>query len=557
MIFRRRFVPAVLIAPLAVIAIGLCVASCGKREGKGTAETGAATADAEPARGGVVYRHLESDCRTLNWILYSTSSENYVLRYLYDRLLDYDQNAEIVPVLARDYEMSKDHRRIRVTLRDSLRWHDGEPITAEDIRFTVETILDPLVPAVNKKGWFSALDRLEVIDSLTVEFVWKEPLVTSIHALTEIAPIPEHVYAVGDFNKHTANRAPVGSGPFKFEEWRTGQMISIVRNDDYYGRKPYVDRVIFKVIPEGSSALTALRTGELDEMRVTQDQWQMLTRDLDFARRFDMRSFYVPQYNYFTWNCRSVWFEDKRVRRAMTMLFDRETLNKELYSGNARIVTGPFYVSSWAYDASVEPVPFDPEGAKKLLDEAGWTDRDNDGVREKDGTKFEFDFYVIGGSDTARRFSELLQEQCRKAGVIVQVRQLEGAVFHERIKKGEYNGAVLAWRLENDPDVYDTFHSAQVPPLGLNHAFYSNARVDSLLELGRLEFDKEKRKEIYHEVHRLIHEDQPYTFVNSVPEKRPFNRRIGNILISPDGAFDFHPGATYWYVRDEEAQATN
>lgn len=548
--FPKRF--AVVLAVAAALA---SAASCGKREKPDETQGGADSLAAEPARGGVVYRHLESDCRTLNWVLYTTASENYVLRYLYDRLLDYDRNGEIVPVLARDYEVSKDHRRIRVTLRDSLRWHDGEPITAEDVRFTVEKILDPLVPAVNKKGWFSALDRLEVIDSLTVEFVWKEPYVTSIHALTELAPVPRHVYGEGDFVRHPANRAPVGSGPFRFEEWRTGQTISIVRNDGYYGPKAHLDRVIFKVIPEGSSAVTALRTGELDEMRVTQDQWEILSKDPDFVRRFDMKHFYVPQYNYFAWNCRSVWFEDKRVRRAMTMLFDRETLNKELYSGNARIVTGPFYVNSWAYDDAVEPIPFDPEGAKTLLDEAGWTDDDNDGVREKNGMKFEFDFYVISGSDTGRRFSELLQEHCRRAGVVVRIRQLEGAIFHERINRGEYNGAVLAWRLENDPDVYDTFHSSQAPPLGLNHVFYGNFEVDSLLEAGRLEFDREKRRAIYHQVHRLIHEDQPYTFVNSVPEKRPFNRRIGNILISPDGAFDFHPGAAYWYVKDKPAQA--
>jgi peptide/nickel transport system substrate-binding protein len=544
---------------VAVAATAVCVsfASCGNREKKDDAKTSTATVTSEPTPGGVVFRHLESDCRTLNWVLYSTTSENYVLRYLYDRLLDYDRSGEIVPVLARGYEISKDHRRIRVALRDSLRWHDGMPITAEDVRFTVEAIRDPLVSAVNKKGWFSALDRVEVVDSLTVDFVWKEPYVTSIHALTELAPIPEHIYGAGDFNSQPANRAPVGSGPFKFEEWRTGQMISVIRNDDYNGPQPYLDRVIFKVIPEGSSALTALRTGELDEMRVTQDQWNVLSNDPEFVRKFDMRHFYVPQYNYFSWNCRSVWFEDKRVRRAMTMLFDRATLIRELYSGNSRIVTGPFDVDSWAYDKSIEPIPFDPEGAKQLLEEAGWTDKNNDGVREKDGTKFEFDFYIISGSDTGRRFSELLQEQCRRAGVAVQIRQLEGAIFHERIKKGEYSGAALAWRLENDPDIYDTFHSAQVPPLGLNHAFYSNSRVDSLLELGRLEFDREKRREIYNQVHRLIHEDQPYTFINSVPEKRVFNRRIGNILISPDGAFDFHPGASYWYIEDEAARATN
>ncbi len=537
----------------ALLAALLALSSCGREKKQPPA--GPVGTSPLPARGGVVYRHLESDCKTLNWVLYTTAYENYVLRYLYDHLLDYNQNLEIVPVLAKDFEVSKDHLRITVTLRDSLRWHDGLPITAEDVKFTVEKILDPTVAAVNKEGWFSKLDRVEVPDRLTAVFVWKEPYAPSLHALAQLAPIPKHVYEKGPFDENPANRAPVGSGPFKFEEWRTGQMISIVRNDDYYGKKAYLDRVIFKIIPDGTVALNALKTGELDEMRVTQIQWETQTSDPEFTRGFEKEIYYVPQYNYLSWNCRSVWFEDKRVRRAMTMLFDRETLNRELYSGNAVIVTGPFYFKSWAYDQTVIPIPYDPVGAKTLLDEAGWTDSNNDGVRDKGGAKFEFDFSVMSGSETGRRFSELLQEKCKLAGIAVNIRQIEGATFFDKMFKGEYDGTALAWRLENDPDVYDTFHSSQVPPIGLNHTFYSNPEVDSLLELGRIEFDRQKRAEIYHRVHRLVAEDQPYTFVNSVPEKRVINKRIGNVTISPDGLFDFYPGASYWYVRQEPPPA--
>ncbi len=545
----------VLIAASAILVGFLSLPSCGSRDKKEPAKASPSGQVVQPAGGGTVYRHLEADCRTLNWVLYTTTYENYVLRYLYDRLLDYDQNLEIVPVLAKDYEVSKDHLSVTVTLRDSLRWHDGVPISAGDVKFTVDKILDPAVAAVNKEAWFSRLDRVEVLDDLTVVFKWKEPYAPSLHALTQFAPIPQHIYGTGDFNENAANRAPVGSGPFKFEEWRTGQMIGLVRNDDYYGEKAYLDRIVFKIIPDGSAALNALKTGELDEMRITQIQWETQTNDPDFLAKFDKTLYYVPQYNYIAWNCRSVWFKDPRVRRAMTMLFDRETINKELYSGHAEIVTGPFYIKSWAYDSSIAPVPFDPEGAKKLLDETGWIDGNNDGVREKDGARFEFDFFIISGSETGRRYSELLQEQCRKAGVIVNIRQLEGATFFDKMFKGEYDATALAWRLENDPDVYDTFHSSQVPPLGLNHAFYSNPQVDSLLEAGRVEFDRVKRQAIYHRVHRLIHEDQPYTFINSVPEKRPFSKRIGNVVLSPDGPFDFYPGAAYWYIKKEVPQA--
>jgi len=134
----------------------------------------------------------------------------------------------------------------------------------------------------------------------------------------------------------------------------------------------------------------------------------------------------------------------------------------------------------------------------------------------------------------------------------VKIRGLEGATFFERIDKGEFDACLLAWRLDLDPDIYDTFHSTMVPPVGLNHGFYSNAKVDSLLEAGRTEFDQEKRRQIYHEVHRVMHEDPPYTFINAVPEKRPINKRIRGVVVSPNGPFDFWPGANYWHI-DEEA----
>lgn len=529
----------------------LVLQACGESGGETGAENGRApeVAGPSPTPGGYVIRHLESDCKTLNWVLHTTQYEDYVLRYLYDALLDYDAHLEIKPVLAESFSVSKDHLRITVRLRDGLRWHDGVPITSADVEFTVAKIKDPAVPAVNMSGWFDKLDHVEIIDDKTVDFVWREPYAPSLHALTLLRPIPKHIYGEGDFLTHPANRAPVGSGAFKFQEWKTSQTITLVRNDDYYGDNAYLDKIIFRVIPDRSTALNALKTGELDEMRVRQVQWESLTKDSDFQAKFNEPHYYVPQYNYFAWNCRSVWFNDKRVRRAMTMLLDRQKVIETLYANYSKLVTGPYYINSWAYNHEVEPYPFSPEQAKSLLDETGWVDSDNDGVREKGGVKFSFEFFIVSGSQIASELAQIFQEECGRAGVEVRIRAIEGATFFDKVFKGEYDAAALAWRLDNDPDLFDTFHSSEVPPNGLNHVFYSNSQVDLLLEAGRVEFDQQKRAEIYHAVHRLIHEDQPYTFVNTVPEKRPISKRIGNVVLSPDGPFKFYPGGIYWYIK--------
>lgn len=546
------FVKHRLVAAAAALLLATVLGGCGGGDKGGSAD-GTVTTDGTPRSGGTVIRRLGAECKTLNWVLYTTQYENQVLRHLYEPLVDVDEHMEYVPVLAESWQVSDDQLRITVKLRPGHLWHDGQAVTSADVKFTMDRILDPAVPAVNKEGYFSKLDHLEVVDDLTVVFVWKEPYAPSVFALTQLWPIPEHVYSQGDFLTNPANRKPVGNGPFVFDEWRTSQYISLRRNENYHGKKAYLDRIIFKVIEDDATALNALKAGELDETRLTQIQWEKQTGDGEFASRFDKFHYYVPSYNYLAWNCRSVWFRDKRVRMAMTLLFDRESINAKIYSDFARLVSGPFYVNSWAYDKSVKPHPFDPVRARELLDEAGWSDRDGDGIRDRDGVKFEFQMLITSGSNTAQQFALLLQEECAKAGVKVEIRQLEGSTFFDRVAKGQFDACMLAWILDLDPDVFDTFHSSMVPPEGLNNGFYSNAKVDSLLEAGRLEFDRDKRAGIYHQVQRIMHEDPPYTFVNAVPRKRAVSKRIHGIVVAPTGMFDFWPGANYWYIDEGTA----
>ncbi len=543
---------------VAAWAVALLV-GCGKKGGGDHAAADSLAAETAQAKsGGSVIRRLESECKTLNWVLYTTAYENFVLRYLYEPLFDYNEAGDMIPVLASKLpEVSTDHMRITVHLRDDIHWQDGTPITAEDVKFSLDKIQDPGIPALNKEGFFEKLARLEVIDDRTLVFQWKEPFAPSLFALTQLWPIPKHIYGVGDFLTNPSNRKPVGCGPFKFDDWRSGQYISLVRYDEYHGQKAYLDRVIFKIVEDDAVALNMLRTGELDEMRALQTQWERQMMEPEFLARYNKYDYYFPQYNYIAWNCKSIWFSDARVRRAMTMLFDRESINTKIYSGFARLVSGPFYINSWAYDKTVKPLPFDPAAAQRLLDEAGWKDSNGDGIRDKDGKKFEFELMHVHGSNIAVQFAQLLQEECAKAGVRVNIRSLEGSTFFDRMDKADFVAAILGWRLDLDPDVYDTFHSAMAPPNGLNYGSYANRTVDSLLVAGRSEFDVAIRERIYHQVHRLIAEDQPYTFVNTVPDKRPIAKRIHGVKFAWSGPYDFWPGASYWWVDDATAKAAS
>jgi peptide/nickel transport system substrate-binding protein len=552
----RRLVGIIALAG-AVCAYLVGCGSKGQRADQAADSTGTAVAS-HPRTGGTVIRRLESECKTLNWVLFTTAYENFVLRHLYDPIFDYNEKGAMIPVLAVELpQVSEDHLRDTVRLRTDIHWQDGTPITARDVKFTLDKIQDPAVPAINKEAYFEKLARLEIIDDHTLVFVWKEAFAASLFAISQLWPIPAHVYGQGDFLTHPANRMPVGSGPFKLEEWRSSQYLILARYDDYHGQRAYLDRIIFKVVDDDAVALNMLKAGELDEMRATQPQWEKQMDDPEFTARFRKIDYYVPGYNYISWNCRTPFFSDRRVRLAMTMLFDRESINTKMFSGFARLVSGPFYINSWAYDKTIKPHPFDPEGAKRLLDEAGWTDSNGDGVRDRDGKKLEFELLIISGSNTATQFSQLFQEECGKAGVRIQIRQLEGSTFFDRIDKGNFDSAMLGWRLDLDPDVFDTFHSTMTPPNGLNHGSYSNHEVDSLLVAGRAEFDQEKRAAIYHRVHRILHEEQPYTFINAVPEKRPIARKIQGVKIGPMGPFDYWPGGNYWWIADGDGRVAS
>jgi len=547
----RRTVTIGIIAAIAALTTGC--GNKGNRSDGSTASDSTQVAASTPRPGGTVIRRLESECKTLNWVLYTTAYENFVLRYLYDPIYDYNEKGELIPVLAASLpEVSSDHLQIVVRLRNDIFWQDGKPITAHDCKFTLDKVQDPNIPAINKEAYFQKLDRMEVLDDHTLRFVWKEPFAPSIYAITQLWPIPAHVYGQGDFLTHPANRMPVGSGPFVLEEWSSSTYIKLVRNENYHGKKANLDRIIFKVVEDDAVALNMLKAGELDEMRATQVQWEKQMSTPEFEASYEKYSFYVPGYNYIGWNCKSPFFSDVRVRRAMTLLFDRESINTKIYSGFARMVSGPFYVNSWAYDKTIKPHPFDPQAAQALLDEAGWKLGARDGVRMRDGKKFEFELMIASGSNTAAQFAQLMQEECGKAGVRVNIRQVEGSTFFDKVDKGDFSAAVTAWRLDLDPDVFDTFHSSMTPPSGLNHVHYINPTVDSLLVAGRREFDQNKRAAIYHQVHRILHEEQPYTFVNAVPEKRPIARKIHGVTLSPMGPYDFWPGASYWWI-DEGA----
>lgn len=497
-------------------------------------------------------RHLEADCSTFNEVLSSTNYEAFVLMYVNRHVVNYDQKGRFAPALAESWDMSPDHLTYTFHLRKDATWEDGVPVTADDFEFTIQKIVDPKVPAGNKKGPFADYDASRVVDAHTFEIKFKRPFAGQLCAF-DLGLVPKHVYAKGDFLRHPANRKPVGNGPFKFVRWETGKEIELVRREDYWGEKPAYKKVLFKIVPDQSVALNAFKTRQIDDMRLSSIQWKDVKDEPAFTKIGRVVVYYdtiMP--NFISWNNKSAFFSDKRVRQAMTQLVDREKILKSLYFGTGAIASGPFPYGSWARNPALAPWPYSPPEAQKKLELAGWKDTNGNGIRDKDGKEFKFDIIVPSGVAITEQVSTLLQRELERVGVKMEIRQLEYATMTQKIMSGDYDAAAQSLTYDIDPDPSGLLHSSAFVPNGMNFFFYSNPEADRLIDQARVEFDQEKRKALYVRLQEILHEDQPFSPLLYPTMKWAIAKRFRGINVSPIGLFLQFPGSLDWWVPKAE-----
>jgi len=500
---------------------------------------------------------LQGEPNYLNYVPYSSAYEAQAIGLLYTSLFEIDMNATnaLRPALATNITISPDKRSLTVHLRRDAVWEDGKPVTAHDVEYTWRMILDPASGAQNKISDLAEIGTLTVHDDWSFTAVWKKPHVNAKMVLAGMTPIPKHVWQGKEMRDPVLNRKPVGNGPWKFHEWKTGRHITFVTNPRWWGeRKPFFTRVVFRIISEEGSIMAALKKGALDLV----DSLRAITW-LDFVKEDAQTNFgrlrsISTSYGVIAWQQKgNTFFTDARVRRAMTHCLDREAILKNIYRGIGQVQTGPFYRSSWAEDRSLTPLAYDPAMAARLLDEAGWKLDPARKIRVRDGKEFRFEFLVTQGSENGRAIAVILQSELARIGVDMQVRTLEWSVFNKRLSGSEFTAALFGWNNAIDCDVYDLWHSSMQND-GLNHVGYSNPEVDRLLEEARRTFEMPERIRIAHRIHRLIHDDQPYTFLIANELLGLHTRRMRGVATSIRGAYSSWPGLVSWSAASARAE---
>lgn len=447
--------------------------------------------------------------------------------------------------LAEAWQMDPKGLWLRVKIRDVARFSDGQPVTAEDVRWTFhEYIMNPELETESLRSILGRIEKVEVVSERVVEFTFTQPDAYNMANALGFYVLPKHFYS--RFTPSQINQSTgllMGSGPFRLREldpsnqWTPGRDVVLVRNEQYWGPRPALAGMRFRSIQDELARLTAYRNGEGDMIMPSSPQFVAVTaesgwNDRNYSLKWvNMRS----GYSFIGWqtgprNGRLTPFHDRRVRLAMTMLLDREAMIRDIWAGIGEVAVGANNVGP-ARDPSIKPWPFDPDRAKQLLSEAGWRDRNGDGILENErGEPFTFEFTRSSGGQISERIGKFVVDSYARAGIRVTQRAVDWSQFDQILKTRDFDAITMGWSASApESDLTQIWHTASIERQGHNFIQWRHPDQDRLIEAIRSELDFDRRMKLFHEFGRLLHEEQPYTFVRVPPWLRFIKKDYGNV----------------------------
>jgi len=441
---------------------------------------------------------------------------------IYNSLLRADDRSRLQAELAESWRMI-DATTYVFNLRSDAKFHNGRPLTAADVKFTYESILD-LANRSPKRGQLKPLRAIEQTDAYQLRFHLFAPHAPFVEQFT-LGIVPAGSPSEAD----VTHQPPPGSGPFMLEAMESGDRVTLKRNPNYWQEKPPLPGVIFKIVPDALVRVLEFQKGNIDLMQ--NDLEPDMIPWLKKHSNANVDASLGTTFQYIGINLHHPILRNVKVRQALAYAIDRDSLVRHLLKDTGTVAGGLLSPLNWAYEANVRRWPYDPKRAKRLLDEAGYPDPDGDGPVPR----FHLSFKTTN-IDLRRRIAEAIKEQLQQVGIDLEVRSYEWATFYSDIKKGDFHLYSLAWVGIMDPDIlFQIFHSSSVPPNGDNRGRYSNPALDRLLEQGRSTNDLAERKRIYSQVQRILADDLPYVplwWWQNVVVKKP---ALENFTPYPDG----------------------
>jgi len=482
----------------------------------------------------------------------SNNTDDDLTQMIFSGLFKYDNQGKLINDLVSHYEVSEDKTLYTVHLKTNAVWHDGQPLTAADVLFTINLIADPAYKSPLRSNWQGI--ETDSADDYTLNFQIKTPYVGFLNNLT-FGILPKHIWeSVGPekFALTSLNLEPIGSGPYKYNpsymKDSSGNILSykLVANPNYFGSKPYISKITFNFYPDDDAVISAYNQKEI--MGISNVSPKKLT-ELKLQQSTSAHKFNIPRYFAVFFNqTKSISLADDEVREALSLATNRQEIIQNVLDGNGNPVYSPILAGMIGYDVDASKTDFDLDKANKILDDAKWK-RGDDGWRSKDKTPLQINLVTTDWPELSQT-AEVIKAQWEKVGVKVEVNNLSISDIQQNyIRPREYDAILFGQVMGADPDPYSFWHSTQKRDPGLNLALFGDSDTDKLIEDGRTEFDINKRAEIYHEFQEKLSVEIPAVFLYSPDYVYPVNKKVQGIditnLILPSERF---ANIDKWYI---------
>ncbi len=556
---------------------------------------------ADTKQGGTLYMKMSSDPKGLNFLIESSVDVSTIQSYVSVGLVErhHEDLTKYGPGLATYYGRSDDYKTYTFHLRDDVLWHEpavdnasgqynwllnGEScreghfingrcrVTAHDVVFMMDMMMNNQVAgAAPIRSYFKDLESYTATDDFTLVLQFKQKTFKNNNVSKWVFPMPEFLYGFDQdgerfdeeiigtrYSEHWYNPNGLGNGPYRFVKFQKGERVVLEKDPMYPMGNNNFDKIILQIVKDENQPQRMLRKKDLHISTLSKPQYRKQYLEADETSPFKNGdilndSFWSWGYSYIGWNADVAFFSDKLVRQAMSHAFNADKFLEDVYLGLGKRTSGPISPDLPYYDDSLPLIPFDLDKASALLDQAGWVDTDGNGIRDKvvNGTKtdFDFGFIIVANSATVKTMGDIFKNDLLKIGVKMTLRPLEWANMQKKLHSKDFQAITLGWGTSPDIDFYQLWHSTQADiPKGSNYVGFRNAEADKIIEAMELEFDTSKRVELSQDFHRIVYDEQPYTFM--FQSKNPYFyvkdlKNVSTLKVRP--YFDPKP----WYLSQE------
>ena len=504
--------------------------------------------EASQESGGTLTNAMIGEPNNLIAMIAGDGASSLIAGQIFNSLLKYDENLEFEGDLAESWEISEDYKTIKFNLKVQKKWSDNHPITCKDVLFTWKAVTHPDTRTPYGSD-YQLVSSAQCINDYQFIAKYKEPYAPALETWASLHILPEHLLKNEDINNTYFSLNPVGSNYYSLDSWVTGQQLKLKGNPNAVHGKPLIDNKVSRIIPDLSSQFMELIAGNIDLMSINPIQYsRVFPNRPELNKKINLYKEMGNGYTYFGFNLKKRPFDDINVRKAISLGIDRQEIIDGVLLGLGEEITSPYKPGTYWENKNIKKLSFNPEKAKELLENSGY--RLNNNIYEKDGIPLSFE--ILTNQNKQREMTAvLIQRRLQDIGIDASIRVIEWASFVNRfIKTGEFQAVVLGWSLSLDPDQYSIWHSSQQGPGQFNFIGYSNKTVDNLLEKGRQELNKEKRKAIYNDFSSILYDDQPIIYLYAGYGLSAIHKKIKGVkkLSPPAGIYhnDYE-----WFVHNK------